>query len=109
MVTLEDVYPLWLPTLDKGLYLGVCPAIYMSSLTPSFLPYCIACAAGEYGSVLDGGCLPCPANSDSEAEAIVCTCDEGYYRSETEGPDRGCTRECAGPNSNITFVLTSVE
>ncbi len=82
---------------------GMCPAIYMSSLTPSFLLYCIACAAGEYDSASDGNCLPCPANSDSEAGATICTCDEGYYRSGTEGPDIGCTREFTGSNSNITL------
>ncbi len=79
----------------------VCVSWHLS-LTPSVLLYCTACAAGEYAS---GSCLPCPANSDSEAGATICTCDEGYYRSETEGPEIGCTREFAGSNSNVMMPV----
>ncbi len=83
----------------KVLYSDLYALAFVSSVTPSLLLYCTACSAGEYSSASDDGCMPCPTNSDSEAEATVCTCDEGYYRSGTEGPEIGCTRECASLDS----------
>jgi hypothetical protein len=37
------------------------------------------CPAGSYQPALKASCLPCPANSNSQAGATACTVDPGYY------------------------------
>ncbi len=86
----------------KVLYSGLCVLAFVNNSFPPTVLHCTECQAGEYAS---GSCLPCPNNSDSEAGATICTCDEGYYRSETEGPEIGCTREFAGSNSNVMMPV----
>ncbi len=85
----------------KVLNSGLCVLVFVTNSFPPTVLHCTACQAGEYASAGDSSCQPCPNNSNSEAEATICTCDEGYYRSETEGPEFGCTREFACSNSNV--------
>lgn len=52
-----------------------------------------ACSPGTFKSKQgEGFCLPCPANSRASSGASsVCSCRNGYYRSDTDSPDSACT------------------
>ena len=52
-----------------------------------------ACSPGTFKSKQgDSFCLPCPANSRaSSGAASVCSCRNGFYRSDTDSPDSPCT------------------
>ncbi|XP_076007376.1 ephrin type-B receptor 3b isoform X6 [Genypterus blacodes] len=67
---------------------------------------CQACNPGSFKSKQgDGFCLPCPANSRaSSGAASVCSCRNGYYRSDTDSPDSPCTTVPSAPRSVISIV-----
>ncbi|XP_056233608.1 ephrin type-B receptor 3-like isoform X9 [Seriola aureovittata] len=67
---------------------------------------CQACSPGTFKSKQgDGFCLPCPANSRaSSGAASVCSCRNGYYRSDTDSPDSPCTTVPSAPRSVISSV-----
>ncbi|XP_078374592.1 ephrin type-A receptor 4-like isoform X1 [Oculina patagonica] len=42
---------------------------------------CRECSSGSHKNTIGNTkCLPCPANSASNAERTACTCDEGFYK-----------------------------
>ncbi|XP_034533668.1 ephrin type-B receptor 3-like isoform X1 [Notolabrus celidotus] len=67
---------------------------------------CQACSPGTFKSKQgDGFCLPCPANSRASSGASsVCSCRNGYYRSDTDSPDSPCTTVPSQPRSVISIV-----
>ncbi|XP_029987408.1 ephrin type-B receptor 3b isoform X2 [Sphaeramia orbicularis] len=67
---------------------------------------CQACSPGTFKSKQgDGFCLPCPANSRaSSGAASVCSCRNGYYRSDADSPDSPCTTVPSAPRSVISSV-----
>ncbi|XP_074525172.1 ephrin type-B receptor 3b isoform X1 [Halichoeres trimaculatus] len=67
---------------------------------------CQACSPGTFKSKQgDGFCLPCPANSRASSGASsVCSCRNGYYRSDTDSPDSPCTTVPSAPRSVISIV-----
>ncbi|XP_058493428.1 ephrin type-B receptor 3-like isoform X12 [Solea solea] len=67
---------------------------------------CQACSPGTFKSKQgDGFCLPCPANSRaSSGAASVCSCRNGFYRSDTDSPDTPCTTVPSAPRSVISSV-----
>ncbi|XP_060889773.1 ephrin type-B receptor 3-like isoform X2 [Labrus mixtus] len=67
---------------------------------------CQACSPGTFKSKQgDSFCLPCPANSRASSGASsVCSCRNGYYRSDTDSPDSPCTTVPSAPRSVISSV-----
>nr|XP_046246940.1 ephrin type-B receptor 3-like isoform X1 [Scatophagus argus] len=67
---------------------------------------CQACSPGTFKSKQgDGFCLPCPANSRASSGASsVCSCRNGYYRSDTDSPDSACTTVPSAPRNVISSV-----
>ncbi|XP_019953998.1 ephrin type-B receptor 3 isoform X7 [Paralichthys olivaceus] len=67
---------------------------------------CQACSPGTFKSKQgDGFCLPCPAHSvASSGAASICSCRNGYYRSDTDSPDSPCTTVPSAPRSVISIV-----
>ncbi|XP_029355733.1 ephrin type-B receptor 3b isoform X1 [Echeneis naucrates] len=67
---------------------------------------CQACSPGTFKSKQgDSFCLPCPANSRaSSGAASVCSCRNGYYRSDTDSADSACTTVPSAPRSVISIV-----
>ncbi|XP_032381402.1 ephrin type-B receptor 3b isoform X3 [Etheostoma spectabile] len=67
---------------------------------------CQACSPGTFKSKQgDSFCLPCPANSrTSSGASSVCSCRNGYYRSDTDSPDSPCTTIPSAPRSVISSV-----
>ncbi|XP_044216457.1 ephrin type-B receptor 3-like isoform X4 [Thunnus albacares] len=67
---------------------------------------CQACSPGTFKSKQgDSFCLPCPANSRaSSGAASVCSCRNGFYRSDTDSPDSPCTTVPSAPRSVISIV-----
>ncbi|XP_041862256.1 ephrin type-B receptor 3-like isoform X9 [Melanotaenia boesemani] len=67
---------------------------------------CQACSPGSFKSKQgDGQCFPCPANSRATSgAAIVCSCRNGYYRSDTDSPDSPCTTVPSFPRNVISSV-----
>ncbi|XP_070688841.1 ephrin type-B receptor 3-like isoform X1 [Pempheris klunzingeri] len=67
---------------------------------------CQACSPGTFKSKQgDSICLPCPANSRASSGASsVCSCRNGYYRSDTDSPDSPCTTVPSAPRSVISSV-----
>uniref|UniRef100_A0A0F8BKQ3 Ephrin type-B receptor 3 n=3 Tax=Percomorphaceae TaxID=1489872 RepID=A0A0F8BKQ3_LARCR len=67
---------------------------------------CQACSPGTFKSKQgDGLCQPCPANSRASSGASsVCSCRNGYYRSDTDSPDSACTTVPSAPRSVISIV-----
>ncbi|KAM6921300.1 ephrin type-B receptor 3b isoform 7-T7 [Xenentodon cancila] len=67
---------------------------------------CQACSPGTFKSKQgDSPCLPCPVNSRATSGAAsVCSCRNGYYRSETDPPDSHCTTVPSAPRSVISSV-----
>ncbi|XP_030634411.1 ephrin type-A receptor 4 [Chanos chanos] len=73
---------------------------------------CQVCKIGYYRSLASaGGCSKCPEHSYSVREGSTsCSCDKGFYRSETDPPAMACTRPPSAPlnlisNVNETSVL----
>ncbi|KAM3619474.1 uncharacterized protein V6R79_008814 [Siganus canaliculatus] len=67
---------------------------------------CQACSPGTFKSKQgDSFCLPCPANSRASSGASsVCSCRNGYYRSDTDAPDSPCTTVPSAPRNVISSV-----
>ncbi|XP_077462820.1 ephrin type-B receptor 3b isoform X3 [Stigmatopora argus] len=67
---------------------------------------CQACSPGTFKYKQgEGFCLPCPANSRATAGAAsVCSCRNGYYRSDTDLPDSQCTTVPSAPRNVISIV-----
>ncbi|XP_015255190.1 ephrin type-B receptor 3-like isoform X6 [Cyprinodon tularosa] len=67
---------------------------------------CQACSPGSFKSKQgDGPCFPCPANSRATSGAAsICSCRNGYYRSDTDTPDSPCTTVPSAPRSVISSV-----
>ncbi|XP_054646989.1 ephrin type-B receptor 3-like isoform X12 [Dunckerocampus dactyliophorus] len=67
---------------------------------------CQACSPGTFKYKQgEGFCLPCPANSRaSSGAASVCSCRNGYYRSDTDTPDSPCTTVPSAPRNVISSV-----
>ncbi|XP_057696307.1 ephrin type-B receptor 3-like isoform X4 [Corythoichthys intestinalis] len=67
---------------------------------------CQACSPGTFKYKQgEGFCLPCPANSRaSSGAASVCSCRNGYYRSDTDTPDSQCTTVPSAPRNVISSV-----
>ncbi|KAM9357934.1 ephrin type-B receptor 3b isoform 2-T2 [Symphorus nematophorus] len=67
---------------------------------------CQACSPGTFKSKQgDSLCLPCPANSRATSGAAsICSCRNGYYRSDTDSPDSPCTTVPSAPRNVISSV-----
>ncbi|XP_041791246.1 ephrin type-B receptor 3-like isoform X2 [Chelmon rostratus] len=67
---------------------------------------CQACSPGTFKSKQgEGLCQPCPANSRASSGASsICSCRNGYYRSDTDSPDSPCTTVPSAPRSVISSV-----
>ncbi|XP_020780520.1 ephrin type-B receptor 3 isoform X4 [Boleophthalmus pectinirostris] len=67
---------------------------------------CQACSPGTFKSKQgDGFCLPCPANSRATSGAAsICSCRNGFYRSDTDAPESACTTVPSQPRSVISSV-----
>ncbi|XP_061681036.1 ephrin type-B receptor 3-like isoform X9 [Syngnathoides biaculeatus] len=67
---------------------------------------CQACSPGTFKYKQgEGFCLPCPANSRASAGAAsVCSCRNGYYRSDIDTPDSPCTTVPSAPRNVISSV-----
>ncbi|XP_075878731.1 ephrin type-B receptor 3b isoform X6 [Nelusetta ayraudi] len=67
---------------------------------------CQACSPGTFKSKQgEGFCVPCPANSRASSGASsVCSCRNGYYRSDTDSPDSACTTVPSAPRNVISSV-----
>ncbi|XP_061634689.1 ephrin type-B receptor 3-like isoform X14 [Phyllopteryx taeniolatus] len=67
---------------------------------------CQACSPGTFKYKQgEGFCLPCPTNSRASAGAAsVCSCRNGYYRSDIDTPDSPCTTVPSAPRNVISSV-----
>ncbi|XP_070817896.1 ephrin type-B receptor 3b isoform X7 [Chaetodon auriga] len=67
---------------------------------------CQACSPGTFKSKQgEGLCQPCPANSRASSGASsICSCRNGYYRSDTDSPDSPCTTVPSAPRNVISSV-----
>ncbi|XP_036970775.1 ephrin type-B receptor 3-like isoform X6 [Acanthopagrus latus] len=67
---------------------------------------CQACSPGTFKFKQgDSLCLPCPANSRASSGASsVCSCRNGFYRSDTDSPDSPCTTVPSAPRNVISSV-----
>ncbi|XP_061097172.1 ephrin type-A receptor 4a [Conger conger] len=67
---------------------------------------CQACRMGYYRALAtDGSCSKCPLHSYSVREGSTsCTCDKGYFRSETDPASMPCTRPPSAPQHLISNV-----
>uniref|UniRef100_A0A8C4GHL8 Ephrin type-B receptor 3 n=1 Tax=Dicentrarchus labrax TaxID=13489 RepID=A0A8C4GHL8_DICLA len=65
-----------------------------------------ACSPGTFKSKQgDSLCLPCPENSRATSGASsVCSCRNGFYRSDTDSPDSPCTTVPSAPRNVISSV-----
>uniref|UniRef100_A0A8B9HRE7 receptor protein-tyrosine kinase n=1 Tax=Astyanax mexicanus TaxID=7994 RepID=A0A8B9HRE7_ASTMX len=67
---------------------------------------CQACKVGYYRALAtDGSCSKCPLHSYSVREGSTsCTCDKGYFRSETDPASMPCTQPPSSPQHLISNV-----
>uniref|UniRef100_A0A8C8M8I9 Ephrin type-B receptor 3 n=1 Tax=Oncorhynchus tshawytscha TaxID=74940 RepID=A0A8C8M8I9_ONCTS len=67
---------------------------------------CQACSPGTFKSKQgEGFCTPCPPNSrTSSGAANLCSCRNGFYRSDTDSPDNACTTVPSAPRNVISNV-----
>ncbi|KAK7889372.1 hypothetical protein WMY93_024932 [Mugilogobius chulae] len=67
---------------------------------------CQACSPGTFKSKQgDGFCLPCPANSRATSGAAsICSCRNGFYRSDTDLAESPCTTVPSQPRNVISSV-----
>ncbi|XP_039216001.1 ephrin type-B receptor 1 isoform X4 [Crotalus tigris] len=67
---------------------------------------CKACPAGMFKAHQGIGiCTQCPPNSRSTSEAAaICTCRNGYYRSDFDPSEVACTSVPSGPRNVISIV-----
>uniref|UniRef100_A0A8C5RD17 receptor protein-tyrosine kinase n=1 Tax=Laticauda laticaudata TaxID=8630 RepID=A0A8C5RD17_LATLA len=66
----------------------------------------VACPAGMFKAHQGTGvCTQCPPNSRSTSEAAaICTCRNGYYRSDFDPSEVACTSVPSGPRNVISIV-----
>uniref|UniRef100_A0A8C6Q5P8 Ephrin type-B receptor 3 n=1 Tax=Nothobranchius furzeri TaxID=105023 RepID=A0A8C6Q5P8_NOTFU len=67
---------------------------------------CQACSPGTFKSKQgEGPCFPCPPNSRATSGAAsICSCRNGYYRSDTDSSDSPCTTVPSAPRNVISIV-----
>uniref|UniRef100_A0A8C8A1X7 Ephrin type-B receptor 3 n=1 Tax=Oryzias sinensis TaxID=183150 RepID=A0A8C8A1X7_9TELE len=67
---------------------------------------CQACGSGTFKSKQgESPCLPCPTNSRATSGAAsLCSCRNGYYRSDTDSADSPCTTVPSAPRNVISIV-----
>ncbi|KAM9761457.1 ephrin type-B receptor 3b isoform 1-T1 [Menidia menidia] len=67
---------------------------------------CQACSPGSFKSKQgDELCFPCPENSRATSGASsICSCRNGFYRSDTDSPESPCTTVPSAPRSVISIV-----
>ncbi|XP_070609255.1 ephrin type-B receptor 1 isoform X7 [Erythrolamprus reginae] len=67
---------------------------------------CKACPAGMFKAHQGTGvCTQCPHNSHATSEAAaICTCRNGYYRSDFDPSEVPCTSVPSGPRNVISIV-----
>lgn len=81
----------------------VCTSTLISSLSNPKHPMASApspprrsvCKVGFYRSLLDSlACSKCPPHSAArQTGATACTCEDGYYKIDSDPPNMACTRE----------------
>lgn len=78
-------------------------------MTPLPFPICAStlifssvCRAGFYRSLLESlACSKCPPHSVArQTGATACSCEDGYYKIDSDPPNMACTRE-----ENLTFMF----
>lgn len=103
------------PTVADGFWDGLTCLFLTESLPVSLLSP--ACKIGYYRALAtDGSCSKCPLHSYSVREGSTsCTCDKGYFRSETDPASMPCTRKyavlhgrCAVPGWDLRSFATSL-
>ena len=68
-----------------------------------------ACSPGTYRTLSDSTCQRCPSNTRMDAaEASVCSCQDGFYRSPQEGPETGCIGKDSQAPQNLVLELYNV-
>ncbi|XP_034145957.1 ephrin type-A receptor 5 isoform X4 [Esox lucius] len=75
---------------------------HSSSLQPSNFE----CRLGFFRSVLQNPtCSKCPPHSFTRVQgATSCSCEEGYYKTDTDPPNMACTRPPSAPRNAISNV-----
>ncbi|XP_012681497.2 ephrin type-A receptor 2 [Clupea harengus] len=68
---------------------------------------CQGCQPGFFkADVSSEACQQCPANTQpSEAGALICPCQDGYYRAPTDLPSAGCS---GLPSEPVDLAVTTV-
>ena len=66
----------------------------------SFFPSLSVCKVGFYRSLLESSaCSKCPPHSVArQTGATVCSCEDGYYKIDSDPPNMACTREDLSPS-----------
>uniref|UniRef100_A0A8C5NAL8 receptor protein-tyrosine kinase n=1 Tax=Gouania willdenowi TaxID=441366 RepID=A0A8C5NAL8_GOUWI len=67
---------------------------------------CQVCKSGFYRSVLDSlSCSKCPPHSVAQQTgATSCSCEDGYYKMDSDPPHMACTRPPSAPRNAISNV-----
>uniref|UniRef100_A0A3P8RYY3 receptor protein-tyrosine kinase n=1 Tax=Amphiprion percula TaxID=161767 RepID=A0A3P8RYY3_AMPPE len=67
---------------------------------------CQVCKVGFYRSLLESlACSKCPPHSVArQTGATVCSCEDGYYKIDSDPPNMACTRPPSGPRNAISNV-----
>uniref|UniRef100_UPI003AAB6F53 ephrin type-A receptor 5 n=1 Tax=Centroberyx gerrardi TaxID=166262 RepID=UPI003AAB6F53 len=67
---------------------------------------CRVCKAGFYRSLLQSlACSKCPPHSVArQTGATACSCEEGYYKTDSDPPNMACTRPPSAPRNAISNV-----
>uniref|UniRef100_A0A6Q2Y4Z9 receptor protein-tyrosine kinase n=1 Tax=Esox lucius TaxID=8010 RepID=A0A6Q2Y4Z9_ESOLU len=67
---------------------------------------CQECRLGFFRSVLQNPtCSKCPPHSFTRVQgATSCSCEEGYYKTDTDPPNMACTRPPSAPRNAISNV-----
>ncbi|KAM9820059.1 ephrin type-A receptor 5 [Neosynchiropus ocellatus] len=67
---------------------------------------CQVCRAGFYRSLLESlACSKCPPHSVAkQTGATACSCEDGYYKIESDPPNMACTRPPSAPRNAISNV-----
>ncbi|XP_022610516.1 ephrin type-B receptor 3-like [Seriola dumerili] len=67
---------------------------------------CQACIPGTFKSKFgEGSCAPCPSNSRTSARGTnICSCQNGFYRADSDPPDSACTTIPSAPRNVISSV-----
>ncbi|XP_040053803.2 ephrin type-A receptor 5 [Gasterosteus aculeatus] len=67
---------------------------------------CQVCKVGFYRSLLESlACIKCPPHSLArQTGATACSCEEGYYKIDSDPPNMACTRPPSAPRNAISNV-----